>query len=48
MTTMARRWSEGDWIDFIILRFAPALGITLGGITLWALVVLVKAALAGG
>lgn len=37
-----RRWDEGDWIDFFVLRFLPVVGILLGGITLWALGVTIK------
>ena len=40
---MARkRWNDGDWIDFFVLRFLPLVGIALGGITLWALAVLIR------
>ena len=48
MITMARRWNEGDWIDLIVRVGLPVFFIALGSITLGALVVLIKAALAGG
>ncbi len=49
VTTMAqRRWTEGDWIDFIVRFGVPTFCVVWGALTLWALVVLVKAALAGG
>jgi len=47
--TMARqRWNEGDWIDFIVRFAVPAFGAAWMSLTVWALVVLIKAALAGG
>lgn len=36
------KWNEGDWIDFMVLRAAPVFLIALGGINLWAAVVLIE------
>lgn len=43
-----RRWDEGEWIDFIVRFGVPTFFAAWGAITLWALVVMVKAGLAGG
>lgn len=37
-----RKWDEGAWIDFIFRFGLPAYLLVLGGLTLWAIRVLIE------